>query len=68
MDGNVWVTFLALLAVLIIGYEIGKTVMAQQYRNMLKNLGNTLSAYAEQLKTKQKDGVAVEHGESSKNS
>lgn len=67
MGGNVWVTFLVLLAVLIIGYEIGGTVMSHKIRNLINQLANNLQEQANRMAAK-KEGGEIESKQRGENS
>ena len=53
MNGGVWSTFLVLLAVLIIGFEIGKAATARKVKELLNQISNMLQESAEKLRKDQ---------------
>ena len=55
MNGNVWITFLALVAILLIGYEIGKATTMKKINDLLKQLGDMLKNAADKIKQDQED-------------
>lgn len=68
MGSNVWVTFLVLLATLIIGYEIGGTVMSRKIRMLISQMADNLKEQADKMAAKKKEGEAIESGQSAENS
>lgn len=64
MYGNFWVNFVVLLAVLIIGYELGRMATIMQVRSMFSDMANKLGQAAEKMK---KEGSSIENSQSGEN-